>query len=169
MKAITEGTLLWEPSHKQIETSGISKFMKWLKQEKGVSFANQKELWVWSVDKLELFWESIWEYCKVESKTPYREVLQERVMPGAKWFTGATLNYSEHVFRNSRKNKPALIFQSETTSKIEVSWQELEEKTAIVDELREVNKLPLNMIILSRNGNIDHVCGNSMQSRLAQG
>jgi len=32
MKAITEGALLWEPSQRQIENSGVSLFMKCLKQ-----------------------------------------------------------------------------------------------------------------------------------------
>ena len=55
-------------------------------------------------------------------------------MPGAKWFTGATVNYAEHVFRNSREDRPALIFKSETVSHREVSWKELQEKTAKVRE-----------------------------------
>ena len=109
MKAITEGVLLWEPSQYQIEKAGVSFFMKWLKQEKGLSFGNQKELWEWSVKELESFWESIWSYCKVQSNTPYNQVLESRKMPGAKWFTGTTLNYAEHVFRGGIGNKPAVI------------------------------------------------------------
>lgn len=132
MKAVSEGTLLWQPSQQQIETSGVSRFMNWLKQEKGLTFNNHNELWKWSVDELELFWECIWDYCKVKSETPYTQVLKSRKMPGAKWFEGSTLNYAEHVFRNSRENKPAILFQSETTPRKEISWQELQEKTAKV-------------------------------------
>lgn len=148
MKAITEGVLLWEPSQQQIESSGVSLFMKWLKQEKGLSFGNQKELWKWSVEELEAFWESIWNYCQVISTTPYHQVLESRKMPGAKWFPGATLNYAEHIFRNARKNKPAVIFQSETTPRTELSWKELQEKTAMVaNSLKELGVKPGDRVV----------------------
>ncbi len=148
MKAITEGVLLWEPSQHQIEKAGVSFFMKWLKQEKGLSFGNQKELWEWSVKELESFWESIWSYCKVQSNTPYNQVLESRKMPGAKWFTGATLNYAEHVFRGGRGNKPAVIFQSEKNQRTEISWKELQEKTAMVaNSLKRLGVKPGDRVV----------------------
>lgn len=148
MKAITEGVLLWKPSQQQIENSGISLFMKWLKKEKGLSFGSQNELWKWSVEELEAFWESIWNYCQVKSNTSYNQVLESRLMPGVKWFTGSTLNYAEHVFRNIRGNKPAVIFQSETTRRTELSWKELYEKTAMVaNSLKELGVKPGDRVV----------------------
>ena len=132
MKVVTEGALLWEPSKAQIENSSITQFRNWVNQERGHSIQNPAELWKWSVDELEQFWESVWKYCKVKSHSPYEQVLESRTMPGAKWFSGATVNYAEHVFRNSREDRPALIFKSETVSNREVSWKELQEKTAMV-------------------------------------
>ena len=132
MKVVTEGTVLWEPSKAQIENASITRFMQWVNKEHGLAIANPNELWKWSVDELELFWESIWKYCQVKSHSPYEQVLEARNMPGAKWFTGSTVNYAEHVFRNSREDRPALIFKSETVSNREVSWKELQEKTAMV-------------------------------------
>ncbi|MEC5269715.1 acetoacetate--CoA ligase [Heyndrickxia coagulans] len=130
MKAVTEGALLWQPSGERIEKAGVTRYRKWLEKEYGLAFQRHQDLWKWSVDQLETFWKSIWEYCGVISHTPYEQVLKSRTMPGAEWFAGSTLNYAEHVFRNSRKHKPALIFQSETVRQREVSWQELKEKTA---------------------------------------
>ncbi|PEB51748.1 acetoacetate--CoA ligase [Bacillus pseudomycoides] len=148
MKAITEGVLLWKPSQQQIENSGISLFMKWLKKEKGLSFGSQNELWKWSVEELETFWENIWNYCQVKSNTSYNQVLESRLMPGVKWFTGSTLNYAEHVFRNIRGNKPAVIFQSETTRRTELSWKELYEKTAMVaNSLKELGVKPGDRVV----------------------
>ena len=132
MKVVTEGVLLWEPSKQQIENSSITHFRNWINEEKGLSVQNPAELWKWSVDELELFWESVWKYCKIKSHSPYEQVLETRTMPGAKWFAGATVNYAEHVFRNSREDRPALIFKSETVLNREVSWQELQDKTAMV-------------------------------------
>lgn len=132
MKVVAKGTLLWEPSKEQIENSTITRFRKWINEENGLAIQNPKELWQWSVDELEQFWESVWKYCKMQSHSPYEKVLESRKMPGAKWFTGATVNYAEHVFRNSREDRPALVFKSETVSNREVSWKELQEKTAMV-------------------------------------
>ncbi len=132
MKVVTEGTLLWEPSKQQIDSSSVTHFRNWVNAENGLALQNPTELWKWSVDELEQFWESIWKYCDIKSHIPYERVLASRTMPGAKWFSGATLNYAEHVFRNSREDRPSLIFKSETVSHREISWKELEEKTAKV-------------------------------------
>ncbi|PJW20475.1 acetoacetate--CoA ligase [Geobacillus thermodenitrificans] len=139
MKAITEGTILWQPTDEQIKHSNIQRYMDWLKENKGLSFASYRQLWTWSVEQLEQFWETVWEYTGVQAETPYECVLRERKMPGAEWFPGATLNYAKHIFRHARADRPALIFRSERVPYREVSWQELTEKTAaIAQALREM-------------------------------
>ena len=124
----TEGNdaeVLWEPSPKTIENANITAYMRWLRNEKGLSFDNYAQLWRWSVDELENFWQSLWEYFKVEASQPFTQVLPQRIMPRADWFPGAELNYAEHVFRNMTDNQPAMIFQSETQPLMEVSWKHL--------------------------------------------
>jgi len=106
--------------------------MQWLKQEKGLNFQTRDDLWQWSVDHLEDFWASLWEYFHIQASSPYSAVLLERKMPGAKWFSGATLNYAEHVFRNATSSRPALLFRSERHAMVEVSWSELQQKVASI-------------------------------------
>jgi acetoacetyl-CoA synthetase len=127
-----EGTLLWEPSEELRDNARISDYMGWLKAEKELSFRDYNELWEWSVTDLEEFWASIWEYCGIEASKPYDRVLAERGMPGAEWFPGAELNYAEHLFRHAtdRQDEPAILHQSEARSLGEVSWGELQERTA---------------------------------------
>ncbi|TRY43563.1 acetoacetate--CoA ligase [Geobacillus sp. LEMMJ02] len=132
MKAITEGTILWQPTEEQIRQSNIRRYMDWLKEKKELSFNSYRELWTWSVEHLEEFWETVWEYCGVQAATPYECVLRERKMPGAEWFPGAALNYAKHIFRHARADRPAIIFRSERVPYREVSWQELGEKTAAI-------------------------------------
>jgi acetoacetyl-CoA synthetase len=127
-----EGTLLWQPSEEFKENARISEYMKWLKDEKDLSFGDYNELWEWSVTDLEGFWASVWEYCGVEASKPYERVLAKREMPGAEWFPGAELNYAERVLKHAagRLDEPAILHQSEVRSLGEVSWGELQEKTA---------------------------------------
>lgn len=132
MSTTMDGKILWQPTKEDIENSNIERFKNWLKEYKQLDFTSVQELWNWSTDELETFWAYVWEYGEIKASTPYKEVLTSRTMPGAQWFNGAHLNYAEHSFRKAIPNKPALIFQSEHKGYIEVSWRELEKKTAAV-------------------------------------
>ncbi len=122
---VTEGMLLWEPSEQMKEQANIRLYMQWLAREKGLHFTTPDELWAWSVDKIEDFWASLWDYFQIKASKPYETVLVERKMPGAQWFPGAELNYAEHVFRNATSSQPAALFQSEAQPLTEISWDEL--------------------------------------------
>ncbi len=124
--------LLWTPPEELRATSNMRAYMDWLNSTRGLSLRSYDELWRWSVDELEAFWASLWDYFQIQSSTPYSAVLSGREMPGARWFEGATLNYAEHVFRNATPDHPALLFQSESTPLTEVSWAELEAQVAAV-------------------------------------
>jgi acetoacetyl-CoA synthetase len=128
MTETTEGTLLWEPSEEFKENAVISRYMKWLKDERDLSFDGYDELWEWSVTDLDGFWSSVWDYFEVRSSNPYERVLGRREMPGAQWFPGTELNYAEHAFRNARPDESALVYKSESRQLGEVSWQELREE-----------------------------------------
>lgn len=130
--AIKEGTLLWEPSTQMKEQANLTRYMRWLEQEKGLHFTENEALWQWSVEHLEDFWASLWEYFHIKASKPYTTVLASSAMPGAQWFPSAELNYTEHVFRNSTDNYPAIISQSETRPLTELSWAELERQVAAV-------------------------------------
>ena len=129
---ITEGILLWEPSEKMKQQANLTKYMQWLESEKELHFDNYEKLWEWSVNSLEEFWASLWEYFHIKYSKPYKAVLTERKMPGAQWFSGAELNYAEHVFRNATSSRPALVFQSEAKPLTEISWEELSQKVSTV-------------------------------------
>jgi len=119
--------------------SNTTRYMRWLAEERGVYVASRDELWRWSVECLEDFWASIWEFCHVHASTPFDSVLVERKMPGAQWFTGSTLNYAEHVFAQASNDRPAVFFRSERHPLVEVSWAELRWKVAsVAQSLREL-------------------------------
>ena len=54
---IKEGTFLWEASQAYKDNANITKYMNWLAQNTEHSFENYQDLWEWSVDELELFWQ----------------------------------------------------------------------------------------------------------------
>ena len=132
-------TLLWEPTQALREQANVTDYTRWLAREKNLTIQTRDELWQWSIDHLEDFWASLWEYFHINAAKPYTSILKERKMPGAAWFSGAELSYAEHMFRHATTDHPALLFQSERNPLREISWEELRRKTgAIARALREM-------------------------------
>lgn len=127
---VKEGTLLWEPTEECKKQSNMMRYMMWLKNNRQLAFHSYETLWQWSVTDIEGFWESLWAYFDIKSASPYREVLAERKMPGAKWFAGAELNFAEHIFRNMNPDHPAIISRSEIRPLQTMTWQQLYDQTA---------------------------------------
>lgn len=125
---------LWSPSRELIQQSNMLRYMEWLKKEKQLSFDTYDDLWDWSVTHIDDFWQSLWAYFGIKSISGYYKVIEKPAtgMIGTKWFTGATVNYTEHIFRNKTTASPAIIYQSEINPLQNLSWKELEEKVATV-------------------------------------
>ena len=88
---------LWIPSQERIENSNIHSYMKYLQEEYDLSFDNYHELYNWSAKEIEKFWESVWKYSGLIHSKSYDAIIDERKIPGAKWFSGAKLNFAENI------------------------------------------------------------------------
>src|SRR5258707_12041041 len=88
--------LLWQPSRQRRERATLSRYMRWLRAERGGDAEDYDALWRWSVEEVDAFWASIWDFFYVQSAAPYDRVLGRREMPGAEWFPGTRLNHAEH-------------------------------------------------------------------------
>src|SRR5690625_3021973 len=139
MSYVEEGTLLWEPTTKRKDESNLYKYLDWLKSEKKLDFTDYPSLWNWSVTEIEEFWKSLWDYFNIIHEKPYETVLTTRKMPGAQWFKEATINYTEHIFRQANEH-PAIIYATERRQTTEVSWEKLYQDTAARSEERRVGK-----------------------------
>ncbi len=125
------GTILWSPPAKPEEATQIGRYLGWLHERHGRSFAAYGELFDWSVSDLEGFWGSIWEFFGVRASAPYERVLGSREMPGAEWFTGARLNYAEHMVGGEEDGaRSAVIAHSQTRAPVELTFGGLREQVA---------------------------------------
>ncbi|SER82404.1 acetoacetate--CoA ligase [Psychrobacillus sp. OK032] len=129
MKLKTESEVIWNPSQSYIENSQMHQYMNWLKDKKGLTFTDYNELWKWSVNELEEFWKTIWDFSGVKAFRKYDQVLEGR-MPAAKWFTGSRINFAENILLKNQGDKIAIHFRSETIKGTKISWNELQEKVA---------------------------------------
>ena len=110
--------------------SRLQEYADFLQQSYGLRFPDYDSLHQWSITKQGLFWESIARFFDVDFDTPFQEVFVSGThFWETKWFTGATLNYAQHIFKNASTERPALVFQNETEKLHEISWTQLIAKT----------------------------------------
>lgn len=149
MRSPAEGTLLWQPAAAFQAATVLSRFIRWLEREKGLSFAGYHDLWAWSTREIAPFWAAVWEFFGVRASRPYESVLARRTMPGACWFPGARLNYAENALtRHPQPDRPAIIFRSERTGTVAVSRADLTRQVAAVAAaLREMGVTPGDRVV----------------------
>ena len=123
--------VLWNPDSTRINDSKLMHYMSWLKSEKRLDFEEYHDLWLWSVNNNEEFWESLWEYFDIGKSNDYSEVLAGESIYESKWFGGTKVNYSEKVFRKRDKDK-AIIAINEDCTQVTVSYEELYSQVANV-------------------------------------
>ncbi|RJF94782.1 acetoacetate--CoA ligase [Oleomonas cavernae] len=146
---VKEGDLLWTPSRAFVENSNVTQYLRWLRDNRGLNFADYDALWRWSVTEIEAFWESLWDYFEVQSSRPYARVLDRRVMPGARWFEGSRVNYAEHMLRaEGDGNAPAFHHMSETRPLATMNRRELGRQVRIVaTQLRGLGVAPGDRVV----------------------
>ncbi len=62
--------VLWQPAADARQRTRVGRYLAWLEAERGRSFADYGELWSWSVDDLDGFWRSVWQFFDVVAATP---------------------------------------------------------------------------------------------------
>lgn len=105
---------LWIPDEKRINASQMSVYMDYVDCRFHKSFTTYRELYDWSVNNVEDFWGSLWDYFRVIASEPYTAVCDDLdKFPGCQWFVGAKLNYAENMLRWCRQDGVGIVFRGE--------------------------------------------------------
>ena len=140
--------LLWQPGEQDIEQAQLTRYMRWLAQERGLSFAGYAELWRWSVEDTGAFWDSLWDYFDLVAAQKGTPPLADKRMPGAVWFPGARLNYAENIFQKMKPEGPVVLYKGESGPVVPLSRDDLLEKTAaLAAALREMGVRPGDRVV----------------------
>src|SRR5262245_52301624 len=116
---------LWTPSTSRVSRSRLSAFAHWMGSRAGQPFGDYKDLYAYSVNAPGEFWSGLWDFTGVigeKGEPPY--LVDADMMPGARFFPNAQLNFAENLLR-TRGSGPALVFWGEDKVKRRLSWQEL--------------------------------------------
>ncbi|MGH3986403.1 MAG: acetoacetate--CoA ligase [Actinomycetes bacterium] len=128
--AASAGEVLWTPPPQRVRDATLTRYLRWLADTRGHDLGGHAELWQWSVEDLEGFWSSIWEFFDVRSAEPPGVVLADSTMPGARWFPGVRLNWAEHALRHEAGDQVALLAIREDDEPRDTSWSELRRQVA---------------------------------------
>ncbi|MGD9040461.1 MAG: acetoacetate--CoA ligase, partial [Desulfobacteraceae bacterium] len=140
--------LLWQPSEERIKNSNMYRFMKIINEKYNKDFTEYAPLWEWSTENIPDFWASMWEFAEIKASQPYTEVVDElNKMPGAKWFSGAKLNFAENLLRY-RDDQVALIFKGEEQDSTKMTYAELYDEVArVAKSLRDLGVQPGDRVV----------------------
>ena len=121
---------LWQPSEERIKSTNMYGFMNLVNQTYGKDFASYPELWEWSVDNIENFWKTTWEFIDIKASQPFEKAIDDpNKMPGAKFFVNSKLNFAENLLR-FRNEQLAIVFKGEDSVRRTLTYNQLYDEVA---------------------------------------
>jgi acetoacetyl-CoA synthetase len=122
--------LLWKPSDDRIKKTNMYRFMNFINARHNQNFSRYAHLYDWSTNTIPDFWAAFWEYADIIHSKPYDEIIDDITkMPGARWFSGARLNFAENLLRH-RDDRVALSFNGEGRDPVKMTYAELYDEVA---------------------------------------
>ncbi|NYI77694.1 acetoacetate--CoA ligase [Nocardioides panzhihuensis] len=139
---------IWNPDPKVVADAAVTRFGRYVTECTGTTFDSYLDLWAWSVDHLEQFWATIWDYFEILADGHPTTVLAESSMPGARWFLGTRLNYAEHALRYGADDTVAVTAVAEDGTTTRTTRGQLRAQVAAVSGwLREAGVHPGDRVV----------------------
>ncbi|MFX1419105.1 MAG: acetoacetate--CoA ligase [Promethearchaeota archaeon] len=131
---------LWEPSKKWIRNAEVTRFIEFVNKKYRQKIKNGKELYKWTVEKIQDFWEAMWKFSEIIASKSYDKVVEDlSKFPGTKWFPGAKLNFAENLLKY-KDDQLAFVFQGETKVSKKITYAELNKIVArLAKSLKEAD------------------------------
>jgi len=120
---------IWEPSENRIESSLLKNFMI----ESSLDSDSYFDFHRWSIDNMEAFWSSFWNFSGIIYSKRYETVLTNPTMPGASWFSGSELNYAENLLSGDPE-QVAIISVAEGRDDCRLTFRELKHMVALAQK-----------------------------------
>src|SRR5574337_891809 len=130
---------LWVPSEARRRATNLTRFIDLVDRRHGLGVRSYRELWEWSVAQIPEFWTAVWDFAGIVASRGYDQVVDDLTrFPGARWFTGARLNFAENLLRR-RDQHTAFVFRGETQRAVRLTYAELYDAVArVATSLRDM-------------------------------
>jgi acetoacetyl-CoA synthetase len=115
---------LWAPSQGRIEHANLTAFARMAVTDWELPVNDYPSFYRWSIERPDQFWQSLWKFGRVKGERGDRALVDAHLMPGAKWFPEARLNFAENLLRK-RDQSDAIVFWGEDKVRRRMSHGEL--------------------------------------------
>lgn len=109
---MSEPQPIYLPSPDRVERSRMTAFRRLVESRHGVALPTYDDLWQWSVAHLPEFWAAVWDFFGIAGD--YDQVLADEAMPGARWFTGAQVNFGGWILDQGDPDEVAIVSVDES-------------------------------------------------------
>lgn len=81
--------------------TNMSKFMTIVNSKYSLNLTNYHDLWKWSTEKYDDFWQEVLIFSEIKLSEKHSEVvdMKANITQVPKWFGGAKLNYAENLLK----------------------------------------------------------------------
>lgn len=127
-------SVMWQPTTKKVHESAMWRFMQSVNAQQNLSLNSYRDLYKWSIDNPEKFWEHVWHFCDIKSKKTYSHVQQKSdIIYKNQWFKDSKLNFAENLLKYCQTHPdevPAIIFHSESGERKVLTYEKLYHQVA---------------------------------------
>ena len=126
---------LWTPTPELADGSRINEFRKQVEADWSVNLPDTDALWEFSTTELGKFWTSVWDYAEIKAETRgERALIDEHLLPGAKWFPDARMSYAENLMRRT-DDADAMVFNGEGQLTRRISFAEMHRQVSLYQQV----------------------------------
>ncbi|KAI1292330.1 Acetoacetyl-CoA synthetase [Halotydeus destructor] len=120
---------LWVP--KNAGTTEMDRFREAVNEKFNLKLISYGDLYHWSVENCETFWEEYFNFSQIKCSAPYTQVMETKNFDAIpKWFEGAKLNYAENLLEHPGlpEDKVAVYIASESSPTRSLTFDQLRQK-----------------------------------------
>ncbi|MEZ8084085.1 acetoacetate--CoA ligase [Enterovibrio norvegicus] len=125
---------LWRPSTTRVANANLTEFMDTVNRQYSLKLTNYDQLYQWSIDHSDAFWQTLWAFASVVGDMGERIVERAPDFPNkdSRWFPDAKINFAENLLQWAKDmpNSEAIIFSGEDEHATSITWAELVQQTS---------------------------------------
>ena len=135
---------LWEATKKVKVNSNLYQFEKLISKKYNLNFnLNYKKILNWSIKNSPIFWDNVWDFCKVNGLKSKNKIVKSKIFYKNKFLPKYKLNFAENLLVKNNGEK-AVTFISENGFREERTWKKLNNNVSKVYEFLKKIKIKKN-------------------------
>tara|TARA_B110000438_G_scaffold303703_1_gene366623 strand:+ start:2982 stop:4943 length:1962 start_codon:yes stop_codon:yes gene_type:complete len=121
---------LWKSNKAELDKTNLRFYSDFLKKKYKINLGRDyNKIWKWSVENIDIFWKSIWDFTNVKGNLGNTLLKKSEIFYKNKFFPDSKLNYAENILKKNNEEN-AVIFKSENGYKSVLSWKLLNSNVA---------------------------------------